>query len=130
MIAVVAGATRGAGRGIATELGAIGATVYCTGRSTRAARSPMDRPETIEETAERVDEAGGRGIAVRVDHAEPGEVRTLAERIEGEQDGRLDILVNDIWGGDPLAHWGVPFWEHDLADGLRLHRNALETHMV
>ena len=77
-----------------------------------------------------MDEAGGRGIPVRVDHAEPAEVRKLAERIAEEQDGRLDVLVNDIWGGDPLAQWGVPFWEHDLAGGLQLHRNALETHMV
>src|SRR5436190_628919 len=94
-VALVAGATRGAGRGIAVELGAAGATVYCTGRSTRAARSEMDRPETIEETAELVDAAGGRGVAVRVDHLVPDEVRALIARIRSEQ-GALHVLVNDI----------------------------------
>jgi NAD(P)-dependent dehydrogenase (short-subunit alcohol dehydrogenase family) len=96
-VALVAGATRGAGRGIAVELGAAGATVYCTGRSTAAHRSEMNRPETIEETAALVDKAGGRGIAVPVDHLVPAEVRALVERIEREQ-GRLDVLVNDIFG--------------------------------
>src|SRR5829696_1158455 len=97
-VALVAGGTRGAGRGIAVELGAAGATVYVTGRSTRGRRSEYDRPETIEETAVLVDEAGGRGVPVRVDHLEPDEVRSLVERIESEQ-GRLDVLVNDVWGG-------------------------------
>src|SRR5918993_1860010 len=96
-VALVAGATRGAGRGIAIELGAAGATVYCTGRSTRSQRSEMNRPETIEETASLVDAAGGRGIAVRVDHLVPDEVRALVTRIEDEQ-GALHVLVNDIWG--------------------------------
>ena len=129
-VAVVAGATRGAGRGIAVELGAAGATVYCTGRTTRTSRSPMNRPETIEETAELVSSAGGEGIAVPVDHSEPAAVAALAERITAEQGGRLDVLVNDIWGGDPLTDWSSPFWEHDLGDGLKLLRQALETHLI
>lgn len=129
-VAVVAGATRGAGRGIATELGAAGATVYVTGRSTRTGRSPMDRQETIEDTAELVTEAGGRGIPVRTDHSRPEEVAALARRIEQEQAGRLDILVNDIWGGDPLTAWNTPFWEHSLDDGLAMMRQAVETHIV
>ena len=128
--ALVAGATRGAGRGIAVELGALGATVYCTGRSTRRARSPLDRPETIEDTAERVTDAGGEGIAVRVDHSRPAEVRALAERIDADHGDALDVLVNDIWGGDPLTEWGKPFWEHDLEAGLALHRQAVETHLI
>ncbi len=129
-VAVVAGATRGAGRGIAVELGAAGATVYVTGRSTRAGRSAMDRPETIEETAELVAAAGGRAIAVRVDHADPAQVRALRDRIADEQDGRLDVLVNDIWGGDPLTEWSAPFWEHSLDNGLALLRQAVETHVI
>jgi NAD(P)-dependent dehydrogenase (short-subunit alcohol dehydrogenase family) len=90
----------------------------------------MDRPETIEETSELVTDAGGRGIAVRVDHSQPDEVEALVARIAAEQDGRLDLLVNDIWGGDPLADWSVPFWEHSLDDGLRLVRNGIETHLI
>src|SRR3954452_23408468 len=129
-IALVAGGTRGAGRGIAVELGAAGATVYVTGRSTRSGRSAMDRPETIEETAELVSAAGGEGIAVRVDHSEPDQVEALIERIAAERDGRLDLLVNDIWGGDPLADWSSPFWEHSLEDGLQLIRNGIETHVI
>lgn len=129
-IAVVAGGTRGAGRGIAVELGALGATVYVTGRSTRGERSPMGRPETIEETAELVTAAGGRGVPVRVDHSRPEQVAALAERIEREQDGRLDVLVNDVWGGDPLTSWDTPFWEHPLDDGLAMLRQAVETHIV
>src|SRR5829696_7948222 len=101
MIALVAGATRGGGRGIAVALGEAGATVYVTGRSTRAQRSEIDRPDTIEETAELVDAAGGTGIAVRVDHLDPAQVAALVARIEAEQ-GRLDVLVNDIWGGEDL----------------------------
>src|SRR6202158_5869254 len=96
-IALVAGATRGAGRGIAVELGAAGATVFVTGRTTRSERSEMDRPETIEETAALVDQAGGRGIPVQVDHLVPDEVSALVARIKDEQ-GRLHVLVNDIWG--------------------------------
>src|SRR3712207_793702 len=114
-VALVAGGTRGAGRGIAVELGAAGATVYVTGRTTRGRRSEYGRPETIEETAALVDGAGGRGIAVRVDHLEPDEVRALVGRIEGEQ-GRLDVLVNDVWGGEHLAERNVPVWEHSLED--------------
>ena len=128
-VALVAGATRGAGRGIAVELGAAGATVYVTGRSTGRRPSPMRRPETIEETAELVDAAGGRGLAVRIDHAVPAEVAVLVERIRGEQAGRLDLLVNDVWGGDPLTEW-TPFWRHDLANGLELQRLAVHTHLI
>src|ERR671916_2682942 len=106
-VALVAGATRGAGRGIAIALGAIGATVYCTGRTTREQRSEYDRPETIEETAELVTEAGGTGIAVQVDHLESRQVADLVARIDAEQ-GRLDVLVNDIWGGEKLFEWDTP----------------------
>jgi NAD(P)-dependent dehydrogenase (short-subunit alcohol dehydrogenase family) len=128
-IALVAGATRGAGRGIAVSLGEAGATVYCTGRSTRAARSEYDRPETLEETAELVTEAGGAGIAVPTDHLEPEQVRALVERIDSEQ-GRLDVLVNDVWGGENLFEWDTPVWEHDLGNGLRLLDLAIKTHLI
>jgi NAD(P)-dependent dehydrogenase (short-subunit alcohol dehydrogenase family) len=128
-VALVAGGTRGAGRGISVQLGAAGATVYVTGRTSEAGRSEMGRPETIEETAARVDEAGGRGIAVRVDHLEPEQVQGLVERIDREQ-GRLDVLVNDVWGGDPLAEWNKPVWEHSLEKGLRLLRLAVDTHII
>ena len=117
------GATRGAGRGIAVALGEAGATVYCTGRSTRGRRSEYDRPETIEETAELVTDAGGTGIAVAVDHLEADQVEALVRRIDDEQ-GRLDVLVNDIWGGERLFEWNTPLWEHDLGNGLRLLRLA------
>jgi NAD(P)-dependent dehydrogenase (short-subunit alcohol dehydrogenase family) len=128
-VALVAGATRGAGRGIAVGLGEAGATVYCTGRSTRGARSEYDRPETIEETAELVTAAGGHGVAARVDHLEPEEVRALVARIEADH-GRLDVLVNDVWGGELLAEWNVPVWEHDLQRGLRMLRLAVDTHLI
>lgn len=128
-IALVAGATRGAGRGIAAELGAAGATVYVTGRTTRAERSEYDRPETIEETAELVTKAGGRGIPVQVDHLDPVQVRDLVSRIEQEQ-GRLDILVNDIWGAEKLIEWNIPIWEHSLEKGLRMLRLAVDTHLI
>ncbi|MBW8698858.1 3-oxoacyl-[acyl-carrier-protein] reductase FabG [Streptomyces sp. MBT84] len=128
-VALVAGATRGAGRGIAVELGAAGATVYVTGRSTRERRSEYDRPETIEDTAELVTAAGGHGIAVPTDHLVPAEVRALVDRVEREQ-GRLDVLVNDIWGGEKLFDWDRPVWEHDLDKGLRLLRLAVETHAI
>ncbi len=128
-IAVVAGATRGAGRGIAVELGAAGATVYVTGRSTRERRSEYDRPETIEETAELVTRAGGVGIPVRADHLAPAQVEGLADRIEREQ-GRLDILVNDIWGSENLVEWNEPVWKHSLEKGLRMLRLAVDTHLV
>ena len=128
-VAVVAGATRGAGRGIAIALGRCGATVYATGRSTAAGRSELGRGETIEETAALVDEAGGRGIAVRCDHSRSEDVDALRARLERDG-GRLDLLVNDIWGGDALVDWGAPFWEHDLESGLRAWRNAVETHLI
>ena len=128
-VALVAGATRGAGRGTAVALGEAGATVYCTGRSTRARRSEYDRPETIEETAELVDEAGGTGIAVEVDHLDPAKVEALVARI-GDEQGRLDVLVNDIWGGELLAQWNTPVWEHDLDRGLRMLRLAIDTHLI
>jgi len=128
-IALVAGATRGAGRGIAVELGAAGATVYVTGRTTRAHQSDYARPETIEETAELVTKAGGKGIAVQVDHLEPKQVEALVARIRAEE-GRLDILVNDIWGGEKLFEWNKPVWDHDLENGLRLLRLGIDTHLI
>lgn len=128
-VAVVAGATRGCGRGIAVELGAAGATVYCTGRSTRGALSDLGRLETIDETAEKVTAAGGRGIAVRVDHTREDQVRALFERV-GREAGRLDILVNDVWGGDPLIEWGKPFWELDTAQGWRLLERSVYSHIL
>jgi NAD(P)-dependent dehydrogenase (short-subunit alcohol dehydrogenase family) len=128
-VALVAGATRGAGRQIAVQLGAAGATVYATGRSTRATCSDMNRPETIEETAELVTEAGGTGIAVAVDHLDHEQVAALVERIDTEQ-GRLDVLVNDVWGGDPLTTWHKPIWEQPLEPGLRLLRQAIDTHII
>jgi NAD(P)-dependent dehydrogenase (short-subunit alcohol dehydrogenase family) len=117
-VALVAGATRGAGRAIAVELGAAGATVYCTGRTTRSQQSEYNRPETIEETADLVTAAGGTGIAVPTDHLDHDAVQALAERIETEA-GRLDLLVNDVWGGEQLTEWNKPVWEHDLDKGLR-----------
>jgi NAD(P)-dependent dehydrogenase (short-subunit alcohol dehydrogenase family) len=128
-IALVAGATRGAGRGTAVALGEAGATVYCTGRSTRERRSEYDRPETIEETAELVTAAGGTGIAVAVDHLDRGQVEELVRQIDDES-GRLDLLVNDIWGGEKLFEWNAPVWEHDLEKGLRLLRLAIDTHLI
>lgn len=128
-VALVAGATRGAGRGIAVELGAAGATVYCTGRSTRTQASEVNRTEIIEETAELVRHAGGHGIAVQVDHLEPAQVQALVARIEREQ-GRLDILVNDVWGADFLIEWNVPVWKHSLENGLRMLRLAIDTHII
>lgn len=128
-VAVVAGATRGAGRGIAVELGAAGATVYCTGRSVRGAPSDMGRSETIEETAEMVSAGGGKGVAVRVDHTVEEEVKALFERVRKEQGG-LDILVNDIWGGEKLIEWGKPFWELDVKQGLKLIERAVFTHIM
>lgn len=128
-VALVAGATRGAGRGIAVELGAAGATVYATGRTTRSQASEYARAETIEETAEFVTKAGGEGIAVQVDHLVPDEVERLVARVRAEH-GRLDILVNDIWGGEKLFEWNKPVWEHDLHNGLRLLRLAIDTHLI
>jgi NAD(P)-dependent dehydrogenase (short-subunit alcohol dehydrogenase family) len=128
-VALVAGATRGAGRGTAIALGEAGATVYCTGRSTRERRSEYDRPETIEETAELVTAAGGTGIAAEVDHLDPTQVEVLVGRIDSDH-GRLDVLVNDIWGGEKLFEWNKPVWEHDLEKGLRILRLAIDTHLV
>jgi NAD(P)-dependent dehydrogenase (short-subunit alcohol dehydrogenase family) len=128
-VALVTGGTRGAGRGIAVELGAAGATVYVTGRTTRESRSPLNRPETIEDTAELVTEAGGQGIAVRCDHMKPADVADLVRRIETEQGGQLDVLVDDTWGGEQLIEW-KPIWEHDLEKGLAAVRNGLETHLI
>jgi NAD(P)-dependent dehydrogenase (short-subunit alcohol dehydrogenase family) len=128
-VALVAGATRGAGRGTAVALGEAGATVYCTGRTTAEQRSEYDRPETIEETAALVSAAGGTGIAVQVDHLQSEQVADLVNRIDAEQ-GRLDVLVNDIWGGEKLFEWETPVWEHDLDAGLRLLRLAIDTHLV
>ena len=128
-VALVAGATRGAGRGIAIELGAAGATVYCTGRSTKEQRSEMDRPETIEETAELIEREGGRAIPVQCDHLDSKQVEALVARIEQEQ-GRLDVLVNDIWGGDRFIQWNTPVWEYSLENGLRMLRLAIETHLI
>jgi NAD(P)-dependent dehydrogenase (short-subunit alcohol dehydrogenase family) len=128
-VALVAGGTRGAGRGIAVELGAAGATVYVTGRSTRGRPSEYGRAETIEETAELVSQAGGHGIAVRVDHLVPSEVEALVARIRTAHD-HLDVLVNDIWGGENLFEWNKAVWEHDLENGLRLLRLAVDTHLI
>ena len=128
-VAVVAGATRGAGRGIARMLGAAGATVYCTGRSVRGRPATPGRPETLEETAELVDVEGGRGIAVRTDHTIESEVRRLFARVRAEA-GRLDILVNDIWGGDALTEWGTPFWELSTPKGMEMLERAVHTHII
>src|SRR5262245_27789223 len=128
-VELVAGATRGAGRGIAVELGAAGATVYVTGRTTRTQRSEFNRPETIEETAELVQQAGGEGIAMQVDHLDPAQVQALVARIEQEQN-RLDILVNDIWGADFLIEWLLPVWKHSIEKGMRMLRLAIDTHII
>ena len=134
-VAVVAGATRGAGRGIAAGLGEAGATVICTGRSSRVRdiASDYDRSETIEETAELVTSLGGNGIAVPMDHLLPNEVKTLAERLQKEF-GKIDILVNDIWGAEVLkggpSEWNTPIWKLDLEKGLRILRLAIDTHII
>ncbi|GAB3942186.1 SDR family oxidoreductase [Kribbella albertanoniae] len=128
-VALVAGGSRAAGRGIAVQLGAAGATVYVTGRTTRTSRSEMNRPETIEDTAELVDQAGGRGIAVPVDHLDPAQVKDLIDRIEREQ-GALHILVNDIWGQFGEPEWDKTVWESDLEGGLRLFRLGVDTHVI
>ena len=128
-IALVSGATRGAGRGIARALGEAGAIVYCTGRSSRSGPMNPERPETIEETAELIREAGGDAVAVRVDHTDESQVERLVQRIGGDRGG-LDILVNDIWGGDALTEWGKPFWEVEVAQGFRMMELAIHTHIV
>ena len=127
-VALVAGGTRAAGRGIAVELGAAGATVYVTGRTTRAQQSEMKRPETIEETAELVDAAGGKGIAIRVDHLVPEQVPALVDRIDDEQ-GALHVLVNDIWGATTME-WDKSVWESSLDIGLRTLRLGIDTHAI
>jgi len=129
-VAIVAGATRGAGRAIAVELGAAGATVYVTGRSVRGRPATSGRPETIEETAELVTARGGVGVAVRVDHTVEDEVRALFEQVRREHDGRLDLLVNDVWGGDELAEWGKPFWDVSLRNGLLMQERAVWSHII
>jgi NAD(P)-dependent dehydrogenase (short-subunit alcohol dehydrogenase family) len=134
-VAVVAGATRGAGRGIAAALGEAGATVICTGRSSKSGtlKSDYDRPETIEETADLVTELGGVGVAIAVDHLDPAQVRDLADRLRAEY-GAIDILVNDIWGAEvlkgPPSTWNKPMWELDLDAGLRTVRLGVETHLI
>ena len=128
-IALVAGATRGAGRGIAVALGESGATVYCSGRSVRGRPATGNRPETIDETAELVTARGGIGIAVQTDHTVPHQVRALTERIRADH-GHLDILVNDVWGGDALTEWGRPLWEHSLENGLLMQQRAVHSHLI
>ena len=135
-VAVVAGATRGAGRGIAAALGEAGALVVCTGRRSRGASTRSDygdRPETIEETAELVTSLGGTGVAIAVDHLDSAQVTALAERLRDEH-GRIDVLVNDIWGGELLhggpPNWDRPIWEVDLDDGLRMLRLGVDTHLI
>ena len=128
-VAVVAGATRGAGRGIARMLGAAGAIVYCTGRSVRGRPATAGRPETIEETAEMVTAEGGRGIAVGTDHTVEEEVERLFARVRTEQ-GRLDVLVNDVWGGDALTEWGSPFWTLSISQGQELVERAVHSHII
>jgi NAD(P)-dependent dehydrogenase (short-subunit alcohol dehydrogenase family) len=128
-VALVAGATRGAGRGIACMLGAAGAVVYCTGRSGAGQASPMGRPETIEQTAVLVGGHGGEGVAVRTDHTRESEVAALIARIEAER-GRLDILVNDIWGGDAMVDWSAKFWQLDIATVRALVEQAILTHLI
>lgn len=129
-VAVVAGATRGAGRAIAIELGAAGATVYCTGRSTRGVPSDLQRGETIDETAELVTARGGTGIAVRVDHSQPDAVAAFFQRVATEQQGQLDLLVNDVWGGEALVEWNKAFWELDIAQAITMIQRAVFTHMI
>ena len=127
-VAVVAGATRGAGRGIACMLGEAGATVYCTGRSVRGNLARQGRPETIDETAELVTARGGKGIAVRVDHTDEDQVKALFRRVAKEQAGRLDILVNDLTGDSYME--SKPFVEHSLEKGLKLLQNGSLSHII
>jgi len=128
-VALVAGATRGAGRGIARALGEAGAIVYCTGRSVRGNPSPYKRPETIEETAEMITAAGGTAIALRVDHGVEADVRALFERIERDH-GRLDVLVNSVAGEDPMMRQWARLWEADLTNGETILRQALLSHII
>ena len=129
-VALVAGATRGAGRAIAVELARAGAFVYATGRSSREqGPSEIGRPETIDETGELIAAAGGQGLALRVDHLDPVQVAALAERIDREH-GRLDLLVNDIFDGGKYGQFGTTVWEHDLDSGLRMLRLGIDTHAI
>lgn len=128
-VALVAGATRGAGRGIARALGEAGALVYCTGRSTANAAGGMARPETIDETVALIEESGGRAIAVRVDHTREEEVAGLAARIKSDR-GRLDVLVNSIWGADPMIDWSKQFWEVDLSNVRNYLDQTLTSHLI
>ncbi|SFP66944.1 NAD(P)-dependent dehydrogenase, short-chain alcohol dehydrogenase family [Amycolatopsis arida] len=128
-VALVAGGTRGASRAIAVELGRAGATVYVTGRTTRTERSEVDRPESIEDTAELVAAAGGEAVPIRVDHLDPARVKALAERIDADH-GRLDVLVDGVWGGDHYIEWGKPVWEHSLEGALRQIRLGIDAHVI
>jgi NAD(P)-dependent dehydrogenase (short-subunit alcohol dehydrogenase family) len=129
-VALVAGSTRGAGRGIAIALGEEGATVYCTGRSTRGQlASGANRPETIDETAELVTSAGGKGIPVRCDHTVDEDVRALVDRVRRDH-GHLDVLVNDVWGGDALTEFGKTFWQVNVANGRRMMDQAIWSHIL
>jgi NAD(P)-dependent dehydrogenase (short-subunit alcohol dehydrogenase family) len=127
-VALVAGATRGAGRGIACMLGEAGATVYCTGRSVRGKPATKNRSETIEETAEMVTARGGNGIYVQVDHTDRDQVKSLFERVREEQGGRLDILVNDMTGDANME--SRSFVEHSLEKGLKVLENGSISHIV
>lgn len=128
-IAVVAGATRGAGRGIARMLAAAGAKVYCTGRSTRTAGVTEGGPETLDETVELIEAAGGQAVAVRTDHTVEAEVQALFERVRRDE-GRCDILINDVWGGDRLIDWGAKFWSQDIARARELIDQAVMSHLL
>lgn len=129
-VALVAVATRGAGRAIAIELASAGMKVYVTGQSARDKRSNMNRPETIEETAQMITARGGHAVAIQVDHTQVEDVSRLAHQIESENDGRIDLLVNDVWGGDPFIVWGKPFWEQDIGVGLAMLNNAVTSHLI
>lgn len=129
-VAVVAGGARGAGRGISIALGELGCTVYVTGRTSRDFTSELGRKETIEETAEKVSQVGGKGVPIRADHADPEQVKSLFAQVKKESNGGLDILVNDIWGGDHLAEWGKKFWEQDISKALKIFGNCLNSHII
>jgi NAD(P)-dependent dehydrogenase (short-subunit alcohol dehydrogenase family) len=128
-VALAAGATRGAGRGVARALAEAGALVYCTGRSAAGHPKGMDRPETLDETVRLIEEAGGRAVMARVDHTSDEEVARLAAHIRSEA-GRLDVLVNSIWGGDPMIDWSQRFWEIDLASVRAYLDQTLLSHVI